>query len=155
MRPTDAVVEWPQIRTASAGCFDVGSVGSGYSPAPVTTSSAMQPRDRAGERLGVEQALRRAARRDLRIDRHREHDRAIAVVDDERGGDRLAGRVVEAREPHAAVLAELERDVLEQRRRFVVGERRRLVALGPLEARQPAQRAHALAQRDRGRRRTS
>ena len=55
-----------------------------------------------GDRLGVEQARRRA-RLDLRIDRHREHDRAIAVVDDERRGDRLAGRVVEAREPHAAV----------------------------------------------------
>jgi len=47
----------------------------------------------------------------------------------------------------AALLAELEGDLLEQRGRLGVHERRRLVALGPFEARQPAQRAHALAQR--------
>ena len=27
VRPSDAVFEWPQMRTASAGCFDVGSCG--------------------------------------------------------------------------------------------------------------------------------
>ena len=61
----------------------------------------------------MEQALRCAFRGDLRIDGHREHDRAIAVVDDECRGDRFAGGIVEPREPHAALLAELERDLFE------------------------------------------
>ena len=88
----------------------------------------------------------RGRARDLWIDGHREHDGAIAIVDDERGRDGLALRVVEAREPRPALLAEPERDLLEQRHRLGIGERRGLVAIGPLEARQPAQRAHALAQ---------
>ena len=33
MLPTDVVVEWPQMRTASAGCLLVGSCGIGYSTA--------------------------------------------------------------------------------------------------------------------------
>ena len=81
----------------------------------------------------VEQQTR-ALRRDLRIDRHREHDCAITIVDDERRGDGFTGRIVEPREADAAELAELERDFFEQRTGFVIGERRLLVALGPLEA---------------------
>ena len=45
-----------------------------------------------GERLGVEQASG-ATRRHLRIDGHREHDRAICIVDDECGSDRFSGPV--------------------------------------------------------------
>ena len=74
----------------------------------------MQPRARAASASAW--SRRAEARPDLRIDRHREHDRAIAVVDDERGRAGLALRVVEPREPDAALLAELERDLLEQRR---------------------------------------
>src|SRR6185436_13841354 len=46
-RPTAAVAELPHTRTDSAGCLEVGSAGSVYSPAPVTTSSAIRPRARA------------------------------------------------------------------------------------------------------------
>jgi hypothetical protein len=95
----------------------------------------------------VEELGRRLCAALLRVDGQREHDRAIRVVDDERRGDRLAGRVVDPREPHAALLADGRRDLLEQAHRLRIGERRRLVALGPLEPRQPAQRAHALAER--------
>jgi hypothetical protein len=84
----------------------------------------------------------------LRIDGHREHDRAITIIDDEGGCTRFAGGVIEVRETHATLLAELERDFFEELRSFCVGERRGLVALRPLEAREALQRRDAFAQRE-------
>ena len=97
------------------------------------------------EGFGVEQPA--GALAGLWIDRHREHDGAIAIVDDKRRRDRFTCGIVEPCEAHLALLAELERGLFEQRGGFVVGERRRFIALRPLQPRQPAQRAHALAQR--------
>jgi hypothetical protein len=104
----------------------------------------MQPRDRAAIASAWS---RRADALERRIDCHREHDRAIAIVDDERRGAGLALGIVEPREPHAALLAELDRDLLEQPDGLGICERRMLVAFAPLEPRQPTQRAHALAER--------
>ena len=148
VRPTDAVVEWPHMRTASAGCLRRRQRRHRSTrPAPIDDVERDAAARARRERLGVEQARPTRLRPTCGSTAIASTTARSPSSTTSAAAHGLARGIVEPREPDAALLAELERDLLEQRGGFGIGERRGLVALGPLEARQPAQRAHALAQR--------